>query len=97
MGIDRYKRSMLWKDRVLVEINTAVLHPFQKAGVVIVDLQTASVQFMQHVAKEEQCGYKVPGDWSWLVPHMSGSACPVFHRYDEDAGAEPAYDEQWRP
>lgn len=97
MGIDRSKRSLLWKDRALVEINTAVLHSFQKAGVVIVDHHTASAQFMQHVTREEQCGRKVPGDWSWLVPPMSGSACPVFHRYYDDARPAPAYVEQERP
>jgi nitric-oxide synthase len=97
MGIDRSKRSLLWKDRVLVEINTAVLHSFQNAGVAIVDHHTASVQFMQHVAREEQCGRKVPGDWSWLVPPMSGSACPVFHRYYEDTDPEPAYVKQDLP
>jgi nitric-oxide synthase len=97
MGIDRSKRSMLWKDRALVEINTAVLHSFREAGVAIVDHHTASAQFMQHVAKEEKCGREVPGDWSWLVPPMSGSACPVFHRYYDDARPEPAYVEQERP
>jgi nitric-oxide synthase len=97
MGIDRSKRSLLWKDRALVEINTAVLYSFQKAGVAIIDHHTASAQFMQHVAREEQCGRKVPGDWSWLVPPMSGSACPVFHRYYDDARPEPAYVDQGRP
>ena len=97
MGIDRSKRSTLWKDRALVEINTAVLHSFREAGVDMVDHHTASVQFMQHVAKEEKCGRKVPGDWSWLVPPMSGSACPVFHRYYDDARPEPAYVQQERP
>jgi nitric-oxide synthase len=97
MGIDRSKRSMLWKDRALVEINTAVLYSFREAGVAIVDHHTASAQFMQHVAKEEKCGREVPGDWSWLVPPMSGSACPVFHRYYDDARPEPAYVEQERP
>jgi nitric-oxide synthase len=97
MGIDRSKRSMLWKDRALVEINTAVLHSFQMAGVTIVDHHTASAQFMQHVVREEKCGRKVPGDWSWLVPPMSSSACPVFHRYYDDTRPEPAYLDQERP
>lgn len=97
MGIDRSPRCMLWKDRALVEINTAVLHSFQMAGVAIVDHHTASAQFMQHVAREEKCGRKVPGDWSWLVPPMSSSACPVFHRYYDDTRPEPAYVDQERP
>jgi nitric-oxide synthase len=52
---------------------------------------------MQHVEKEERCGRQVPGDWSWLVPPMSGSTCPVFHRYYHDDLPEPAYVEQIRP
>jgi len=96
MGLDRASRTSLWKDRALVELNTAVLHSFRAAGVTIVDHHTASAQFMQHVAREEACGRKVPGDWSWLVPPMSGSACPVFHRYYDDARPEPAFVDQPR-
>ena len=91
MGLNITERRMLWKDRALVELNTAVLHSYREAGVAIVDHHTASAQFMQHVAKEEGCGRKVPGDWSWLVPPMSGSACPVFHRYYEETEPEPAF------
>lgn len=97
MGLDRVSRRMLWKDRALVEINTAVLHSFREAGIAIVDHHTASAQFMQHVDKEEKSGRTVPGDWSWLVPPMSGSACPVFHRYLDDARPEPALIPQERP
>lgn len=91
MGLDRRSRSTLWKDRALVELNTAVLHSFELAGVTIVDHHTASRQFMRHVHNEESCGRKVPGDWSWLVPPMASSACPVFHRYYDDSRPEPAF------
>lgn len=97
MGIDRSKRSMLWKDRALVELNTAVLHSFREAGVAIVDHHTASAQFMQHVQREEKCGRPVPGDWSWLVPPMSSSACPVFHRYYDDSRPTPSFVKQDKP
>lgn len=97
MGINRSKRCMLWKDRALVELNTAVLHSFNEAGVTIVDHHTASAQFMEHVQREEKCGRPVPGDWSWLVPPMSGSACPVFHRYYDNSRPTPAYVEQEKP
>lgn len=96
IGIDRVARRMLWKDRALVELNTAVLHSFREAGVAIVDHHTASAQFMQHVRNEENCGREVPGDWSWLVPPMAGSACPVFHRYYGEERPEPAFVEQTR-
>ncbi len=94
MGLDRSVRSSLWKDRVLIELNVAVLHSFRQAGVTIVDHHTASDQFMQHLKNEEGCGRKVPGDWSWLVPPMSGSACPVFHRYYDGLQPGPAFVEQ---
>lgn len=100
MGLDRRSRSTLWKDRALVELNTAVLHSFDLAGVTIVDHHTVSRQFMQHVRNEESCGREVPGDWSWLVPPMASSACPVFHRYYDDSRPEPAFVAQapaWQP
>ena len=83
MGLDTSTNTSLWKDRALVEINAAVMHSFREDGVSIVDHHTASDQFMRHLANEKQNGRKVPGDWSWIVPPLSGSACPVFHRtYD---------------
>lgn len=97
MGLDLRSRLSLWKDRAMVELNTAVLHSFRRAGVTIVDHHTASEQFMRHVANEERCGRDVPGDWSWLVPPLSGSSCPVFHRYYSPQRPEPAFVAQARP
>lgn len=91
MGLDLRCRRSLWKDRALVELNTAVLHSFHEAGVTIVDHHTASSQFMRHIKIEEKSGRTVPGDWSWLVPPMSGSACPVFHRYYDEVALEPSF------
>lgn len=91
MGLNMRCRRSLWKDRALVELNTAVLHSFHEAGVTIVDHHTASSQFMRHVELEGKCGRIVPGDWSWLVPPMSGSACPVFHRYYDEVASEPNF------
>jgi nitric-oxide synthase len=99
MGLNRSSRHLLWKDRALIELNTAVLHSFREAGVAIIDHHTASAQFIQHVSNEESCGRSVPGDWSWLVPPLSGSTCPVFHRYYDDVRPEPAFVSQppaWR-
>ena len=85
MGLDTSTNTSFWKDRALIEINAAVLHSFREDGVSIVDHHTASEQFMRHLDNEKACGRKVPGDWSWIVPPLSGSACPVFHRgYDGD-------------
>ena len=97
MGLDLRSRRSLWKDRAMVELNAAVLYSFRLAGVTLVDHHTASEQFMRHVANEERCGREVPGDWPWLVPPMSGSACPVFHRYYAAEPPEPAFVTQPRP
>lgn len=91
MGLDTRSSHSLWKDRALVEINSAVIHSFRLAGVTLVDHHTASEQFMRHVKNEQDQGREVPGDWSWLVPPMSGSACPVFHRYYASESPGPSF------
>jgi nitric-oxide synthase len=96
MGLDVNSKRSLWKDRAMIELNAAVLHSYRRAGVSMVDHHTASEQFMRHVANEEICGRDVPGDWSWLVPPLSGSACPVFHRYYSSKRPEPAFVDQPR-
>jgi nitric-oxide synthase len=76
-------KDPFWRDRALVELCAAVLHSFRQAGVTIVDHHAASRQFTDHLEEEQARGRIVPGDWSWLVPPVSGSASPVFHRsYD---------------
>jgi nitric-oxide synthase len=97
LGLDTQSAWSLWKDRALVELNTAVLFSFAEAGVTIVDHHTASSQFMSHIDSEEQAERPVHGDWSWLVPPMSASACPVFHRSFDPAQIMPNYVHQQRP
>lgn len=80
MGLSTKSDRTLWKDRALLELNTAVLHSFKQAGVTLVDHHTASIEFMRFVDQEEQLGRVPRADWSWVVPPMSGAACPVFHR-----------------
>ena len=76
-------RDPFWRDRALVELCAAVLYSFRQAGVTMVDHHAASRQFMEHLAEEKAQGRIVPGDWSWLVPPVSGSVSPVFRRsYD---------------
>lgn len=91
MGLDTGTNSSFWKDRALIELNAAVLHSFREEGVAIVDHHTASEQFMRHLENEKAVGRKVPGDWPWLVPPLSGSACPVFHRYYDGEVAGPRF------
>ncbi|MEU5695658.1 nitric oxide synthase oxygenase [Actinosynnema sp. NPDC020468] len=81
MGFDVKDVRSLWKDRVLVELNRAVLHSFDQAGATITDHHTESDRFLTHVAREEAAGRSCPTDWSWIVPPISGGATSVFHRY----------------
>ncbi len=80
MNLDTKSKTSLWKDRALVELNTAVLHSYREAGVTIVDHHTASHQFMRFVEQERKAGRDVTSEWSWIVPPMSASATEVFHR-----------------
>ncbi len=80
MHLDTDDQVALWRDRALVELNTAVLHSFSEAGVRMVDHHTASAQFMKFCRDEDRSGRSVTGDWAWLVPPLSGSATEVFHQ-----------------
>jgi nitric-oxide synthase len=94
MGLDTSKPSTLWRDRALVELNTAVLHSFEHAGVRIVDHHRASSEFMEFTAREQKAGRAVSADWSWIVPPMSGSTTPVFHTLWKDLSLLPDYLQQ---
>ncbi|NDG73442.1 MAG: nitric oxide synthase oxygenase, partial [Proteobacteria bacterium] len=90
MGIDCGMDS-LWKDRALVELNAAVIFSFEEAGVRIVDHHRASSEFMEFAAREMKAGRAVSAEWSWIVPPMSGSATPVFHKLWENSPRLPDY------
>ena len=91
LGLDTGSDRSLWKDRALVELNRAVLHSFDRAGVTITDHHAESRRFLQHVAREGHRGREVGADWSWIVPPMSGAATPVFHRTYDSTERSPAF------
>jgi nitric-oxide synthase len=68
-----------------------VLFSFEKAGVKMSDHHTEAARFMAHLRAEEKAGRPVPADWSWIVPPMSGSLTPVFHRYYAEMDLRPAF------
>jgi nitric-oxide synthase len=80
MGLDTRNSRNLWRDHALLAINEAVLHSFERDGVRLVDHHQASVEFVRFCDHEEREGREVSADWTWIVPPMSGSATPVFHR-----------------
>jgi nitric-oxide synthase len=91
MGLDMSRESTLWRDRALVELNRAVLHSFERAGVKMTDHHTEAARFVTHLRNEERAGRQVPADWSWIVPPLSGSTTPVFHRYYFEADQRPSF------
>ncbi|WP_250027453.1 nitric oxide synthase oxygenase [Paractinoplanes maris] len=91
MGLDMSRESTLWRDRALVELNRAVLHSFEGAGIKMSDHHTESHRFLKHLSNEERAGRRVPADWTWIVPPMSGGITPVFHRYYDEMDLRPAF------
>jgi nitric-oxide synthase len=91
MGLDTSDEATLWRDRALVEINRAVLHSFHANDVTITDHHTESRRFLTHLEMEERAGRGCPADWSWIVPPMSGSQTPVFHRYFDAEHRSPSF------
>jgi nitric-oxide synthase len=80
MGLDTRSGRSLWIDRALLELNVAVIHSFAMARVSLVDHHTAARHFMRHIQREAKARRAITGQWNWLVPPMSGSTTPVFHR-----------------
>jgi nitric-oxide synthase len=91
LGLDTTTDRTLWRDRALVELNVAVLHSYEQAGVTIADHHTEAHRFLKHVDKEERAGRVCPAEWSWIVPPLSGGATAVFHRYYEEADVRPNF------
>lgn len=61
-------------------LNEAVLHSFNVEGWTMVDHHAASQEFIRFEEREISEGRNVSGDWSWLVPPLSSSLSPIFHR-----------------
>jgi nitric-oxide synthase len=81
----------LWKDQVLTELNRAVLHSFNMAGVSICDHHLASSQYIEFAQAEHAMGRIPSGDWSWIVPPQAAAACPTFHMEMRDLKDVPNY------
>ena len=97
MGLDIRSERSLWRDQAIVELNKAVLHSFAAYGITVVDHHTASRQFIVHEENEVRAGRCVPADWGWLVPPLSGSLSPIFHRSYVDVSTKPNFFYQSSP
>lgn len=91
LGYDTARNRSLWKDEALVELNRAVLHSFEKAGVRITDHHTATEQFAQFERNERAAGRRVTGDRSWLLPPMSAATTHVFDQSYETTVETPNF------
>ena len=64
----------------------------QSDRVTMTDHHTASESFLQHFADETATRGGCPADWVWIVPPLSGSACPVFHQEMMKYHLKPSYE-----
>lgn len=91
MGLDTRYDHTLWRDRAIVELNVAVLYSFRDAGVTMVDHHSETRRFVQFEKSEALAGRTTYADWGWIVPPISGSTTPVFHRNYKNVELKPNY------
>lgn len=97
LGLDTRSNHSLWTDKALVELNIAVLHSYQEAGVTLVDHHTAAKQFKSFERKEKESGRKVTGNWVWLIPPVSPATTHIFHQRYHNQVNVPNYFYQKEP
>lgn len=91
IGLDMKNDQTMWRDEAYLELNKAIIHSFQKNKVIIVDQHSVSRQFLTHDLREKEAGRECPAQWSWVVPPLGGSVCPVYHHEMRDFLLEPQY------
>lgn len=91
MGIETKTQRSLWIDKALVELNIAVLHSYEKAGVTLVDHHTAAQQFKIFEENEAKANRKVTGSWVWLNPPLSPATTHIYHKPYNNKVVTPNY------
>ncbi len=91
LGLNTRREETLWRDRALLELNVAVLHSFREAGVKMIDHHTVSRHFVEFEEREQRDGRPTYAEWAWIVPPLSGSATPLFHRPYENVELKPNF------
>ena len=79
LGLDTSSERTLWRDRAVVELNVAVLHSYEQAGVRMADHHTLTQSFMEFTASEHRCGRSVQVDERYVVPPISASLTLTYH------------------
>lgn len=91
MGLNTKSNASLWKDRALVELNSAVLYSYKEDGVSIVDHHTAAQQFKRFETNEAEADREVTGNWAWLIPPLSPATTHIFHKPYDNEKKTPNY------
>jgi nitric-oxide synthase len=91
MGLDTSTNRTLWRERAVIELNRAVLHSFDLAGVTIADHHAEAENFMKFVEREESAGRCPHADWSWINPVPVPPQVPTFHRYYDPTEVNPNF------
>ncbi|MBM7580731.1 nitric oxide synthase oxygenase [Jeotgalibacillus terrae] len=89
--IDTTMNASMWKDRAIIELCTAVMHSFKKAGVSITDHHTASQQFELFERIEQEQNREITGDWTWLIPPVSPASSHIFHKQYNNTWKSPNF------
>ncbi len=97
MGLNTKSNRSLWIDKALIELNVAVLHSFEKAGVTLVDHHTASKQFEAFEKNERKNKRPVTGNRAWLLPPLSSATSHIYHKPYKNDIITPNYFYQTDP
>jgi nitric-oxide synthase len=91
MGLNMGSNRSLWRDRAVIELNRAVLHSFDVAGVSIADHHTEARHFMRFASLESDAGRCPHADWAWINAHPVPPQTPTFHRLWDDEEIQPNF------
>nr|AEE65486.1 Nitric-oxide synthase [uncultured bacterium BAC AB649/1850] len=91
LGLDTGDDRTLWKDRALIELNTAVLTSFGAAGVRMTDHHTMTDHFHRYAQARRRSGEVVRAEWSWMIPPIAASATPVYQETYDSTVVRPNF------
>ncbi|XP_055334532.1 nitric oxide synthase, endothelial-like [Paramacrobiotus metropolitanus] len=80
LGLDCSRSSTMWKEKAQTEMIVAVIHSYQKAGVVMIDHHKACELFEDHLRNETKIRGGCPADWVWIVPPSATNLTVLFHQ-----------------
>jgi len=97
LGLDTSDERSLWIDKAMVELNRAVLYSFEKHGIKITSHHEAAAHFIHFQHTEESKNRCIHAEWAWIVPPLSPSATPVYHKEFNNEILTPNFFYQYKP